>query len=148
MESFKILGQAASNGTNEIELYSVPVTSASSAGSSITYTRAYDPPVQTLVTSIIICNTSAASGHEDFSLMLYDSSSGEDRSSTSVKNYLLRNISVNHQETKVLSLGLTLSARTNSSTPSSATKGDVLKFTLGTGSSTNVAVTAMGVEIT
>lgn len=147
MENFKILGQAVSNGTTEVELYSVPVTSSSSSGSSVTFTRSFDPPVQTLVTSIIVCNT-AGSGHQDFSLMLYDSSAGEDGSSTATKNYLIRNISVLHQETKVLSLGLTLSARTNSTTPATVTKGDVLKFVLAANPGADVAVTAMGVEIT
>ena len=144
MENFKILGQAISNSTTAVELYAVPVTSSSSAGSSITYTRAYDPPTQTLVTSIIVCNQD--SGTREFDLMLFDSSSGEDGTSIAAKNYLLKAISLAAKETKVLSLGLTMSARFNSTTPATVTKGDILQFKVDAG--TDVSVTAMGVEIT
>lgn len=144
MENFKILGQAISNGTTAVELYAVPVTSSSSAGSSITYTRAYDPPTQTLVTSIIVCNQDGST--RTFDLMLFDSSSGEDGTSIAAKNYLLKGISLAASETKVLSLGLTMSARFNSATPATVTKGDILQFKVDSGA--NVSVTAMGVEIT
>lgn len=144
MENFKILGQAISNGTTAVELYAVPVTSSSSAGSSITYTRAYDPPTQTLVTSIIVCNQDGST--RTFDLMLFDSSSGEDGTSIAAKNYLLKGISLAASETKVLSLGLTMSARFNSTTPATVTKGDILQFKVDSGA--NVSVTAMGVEIT
>lgn len=144
MENFKILGQAISNGTTAVELYAVPVTSSSSAGSSITYTRAYDPPTQTLVTSIIVCNQDGST--RTFDLMLFDSSSGEDGTSIAAKNYLLKGISLSASETKVLSLGLTMSARFNSATPATVTKGDILQFKVDSGA--NVSVTAMGVEIT
>lgn len=145
MENFKILGQAISNSTTAVELYAVPVTSSSSAGSSITYTRAYDPPTQTLVTSIIVCNQNASTDRA-FDLMLFDSSSGEDGTSIAAKNYLLKAISLAAKETKVLSLGLTMSARFNSTTPATVTKGDILQFKVDAG--TDVSVTAMGVEIT
>ena len=145
MENFKILGQAISTSTTPVELYAVPVTSASSAGSSVTFTRSYDPPTQTLVTSIIVCNQ-YASGERLFDLMLFDSASGETGSSVAAKNYLLKAVSLAAKETKVLSLGLTMSARSNSATPSTTAKGDILQFSVDAG--TDVSVTAMGIEIT
>ena len=145
MENFKILGQAISTAATPVELYAVPVTSASSAGSSVTFTRSYDPPTQTLVTSIIVCNQNASS-ERFFDLMLFDSASGETGSSIAAKNYLLKAVSLAAKETKVLSLGLTMSARSNSATPSTTAKGDILQFSVDTG--TDVSVTAMGIEIT
>ena len=145
MENFKILGQAISNGTAQVELYAVPVTSASSAGSSVTFTRSYDPPTQTLVTSIIVCNQKASA--HDFNLSLFDSASGETGGTPAAKNFLLRKVSLAASETKVLSLGLTMSARSNSATPASVAKGDILQFSLEAAGA-DVSVTAMGIEIT
>ena len=78
--------------------------------------------------------------------MLFDSASGETGSSIAAKNYLLKAVSLAAKETKVLSLGLTMSARSNSATPSTTAKGDILQFSVDAG--TDVSVTAMGIEIT
>lgn len=147
MDSFKILGQVASNGATPVKLYSVPVTSSASSGSSVTYTRSFDPPTQTLVTSIVVCHAGASASAHDFYLLLFDSSAGEDGSIISLKNYLVYELPISPNTTKVLSLGLTLSARSNSATPSSATLGDSLWIYSGTGV-TDLAVTAMGIEVT
>ena len=133
MERYKILGQVnvADDAVFET-LYTCPVraetTYTVSGGTTSVTPSAVDVNTQTLVTSIIACNTTALA--DTFSIRLLPTSG-----TTPGDEHLLFDIAaIGASETHVLSLGLTLSA------------GNTLEVTCAT--SDSISFTATGIEVT
>lgn len=128
-DRYKILGQVGiAAGGGLTVLYTVPVAAATTVASGVVEVspKAVSIQVQTLVTSIIVCNTDATpSGTFDIQL--------ESAAATTADTYLFKNTAVASDSTKVLSLGLTLSA------------GDIIR---GNAVTADYDFTVMGIEIT
>ena len=129
-DRYKILGQAKQSGTTLSgfdTLYQVPVTGAVTAGSVEVAPKATSQLVQTLVTSIYVVNIGGLTAYTWLQLQ-----SGADGSSA---YHLLYFNTTAVDETKMLSLGLTLSS------------GDILTCqSWGFGAAFSVDWTCFGVE--
>jgi len=125
-DRYKILGQDNLTPADGLtELYSVPVAAAVTVGGAEVAPKVTSVLVQALVTSIIVCNTDATAGSFDIQL--------EAAAATSSDTYLFKVNSLSKNNTKVLSLGLTLSP------------GDKIRGNCTTG---DCDFTVMGIEIT
>ena len=128
---YKTLGQVVGT-TGWTNLYFIEYPAAVTVGGADVAPRAVFSSTQTLVTSIIVCNTGGSA--QTFSISLEGTTDGEDPLTPAAINMLFSGAAVAIGETHVLSLGLTLSA------------GDYLKVSANAG--TAVTFTAMGIEIT
>ena len=128
MDNYKILGRGRPADANALEIYECPVRSEVVVGT----VDAVNPSAavrntQTMVTSIIVCNTGATT---DFSITLLD-----DTTQTSTVDYaLFWDTAIAANTTIALSLGLTLAA------------GNIIEVISPT--AFTITFTAMGIEIT
>ena len=139
-DTFKILSQTMPDDTSETLAYTVPsqelgeVTSSAASGA---YTVSYEPKavsrnVQTIVTSIIICNHH--SGALTYSIRLKEAAASGGDYADNDKEWLFKTTAITNANTQILSLGLGLSGGNLIKVQSSL--ADKLSFTI------------MGIEVT
>ena len=123
---FKVLGQLTGTGS-DVALYTVPSPASSTPATGLT--KASIVPVQTLVTSLIVCNTNTS--EYKFTVRLKeDKDSGDDP-----KEFLFYQTVVGGFSSLTISMGLTL--------PSEAQ----IKVKVDTATPANVSFTLMGIEV-
>ena len=128
LDSYKILGQVAPDGTGVTDLYDVPLPATETAGSTLVAPKIVFVQPQTLVTSIIVCDIDAT--NRTFDIILQAVADG----SIDNSEYLFKSMPIAASETKILSLGLTLGA------------GNIIK--VKSSSADALSYTAMGIEVT
>jgi|2_EtaG_2_1085320.scaffolds.fasta_scaffold28330_3 hypothetical protein len=127
-DAFKILGQLAPTDTSEDELYVVPVTDSKTVGGVAVAPKALSVTTQTVVHTIIVCNL--AGNTPTFDIRLKNAADDADVN----QEYLFKSVATTANSTRILSLGLTLSA------------GNQIK--VKTSIADEIAFTAMGIEVT
>ena len=109
-DRYKILAQSSLNqvdpGPGLTKLYSVPVASGTTVG-TVTGVAPLSTSihVQTMVTSLIVCNTSAVDGSFSIQIIGWD----PEESVATDSSYLFKDAPLIQATTKALSLGLVLS---------------------------------------
>lgn len=106
MDAFKILNQIAPADTSATTLYTCPLRTGTTfdSGNIDVNPNIAGRNIQTIVTSIIVCNSDA--GAKTFTMILLP----ESTTTPAIEHRLFFQNSVGAGETKVLSLGLTLSS--------------------------------------
>ena len=132
---YKTLGQIVAAGSSAwTTLYTVPYPAAVTRGTAEVTPRAAVDSIQTLVTSIIVCNTDGSG--QTFGISLEGTAADADPpdpGDPGTVNLLFSGAAIATKETLVLSLGLTLAP------------GDYVK---ANASDAGVVFTAMGIETT
>ena len=137
-DRYKILAQSSLNqvdpGPGLTKLYSVPVASGTTVGTVTGVAPlATSIHVQTMVTSLIVCNVSAVNGSFDIQIIGWDP--GADPPAATTSSYLFKDAPLAQATTKALSLGLVLSP------------GEELKTAIEVVGSLECDFTLMGIEV-
>ena len=127
---FKVLGQVTGTGSEE-PLYTVPSPDSTTPKTGLA--KASTIPVQTLVTSLIVCNL--ASTVYKFTVRLKEDKDVGDTSSAYNYQYIFYQTEVGGNRSAVLSLGLTLPGEAQ------------IKVKVDTATPGNLSFTLMGMEI-